>query len=178
LLRQTRHSILPASPCQYFFSPKKLLRDLFLPTSLRPILISEPPHPVNIFFLLRLFFFRRPEAACAFSGAHLSTKPGPACQYLFSSKRAFFNPRITRSLSPVRKRNVYTKSTFPCQYLCSAFFAETKYYYLFDLESRKSPFSNLNHILFSLVKFGTFIRNLFRVNLYPPLKDGSAAFAV
>ena len=84
--------------------------------------LSCPPSPVNTFFLLKnssaisfcrhrsgqlLYlnrftmsrsFFRsgsfccRPEIACAFSGAHLSTKPGPACQYLFSSERAFSRP--------------------------------------------------------------------------------------
>ena len=86
-MRQTQHPILPASVCQYFFFKQSSACPSCRQRSGQLLYLNCKT--LSIPFFNPGFSCHRPKSAGAFSGAQLSTKPGPACQYLFSSERTF-----------------------------------------------------------------------------------------
>ena len=162
-------------------------------------LYPNPPPPVNTFFLLKnssaisscrhrsgqpLYLNRLTLSTSFFAAALFSfavrvplarfpepiflPNQGQLVNTYFLLKELFSAPR-TSCYSPVRKRDVYTKSAFSCQVLCAGFFADNRIILLYSILSPcKSAVSNLNHIFFSLVKFITFIRQPSQSQPSPP----------
>ncbi len=169
-MRQTRHSILPASICQHFFQKKNSSAISFCRhRSGQPLYLNR--QTLSTTFFAPAFFFRRPGPACAFSGAHLSTKPGPDCQYLFLSERAFSRPAPPSVFPRCARGTFIPTQPSPVNYFVQVFLEGSTICQLHNFESSKSPFTNLNHVLFAFENFTAFVQNFFGVNLYATLQD-------